>query len=138
MPANRRKTIEYAFATRITPLATATTLAAAARHDTPSLTLSIPELSARAFLSVRLVATFRSQSTAANTITGFRMGIKLGGIAPSDNARSPSGISSAKNQLEVIDRDVTSYFNSNFGTDASQTCIASLAVSTSTAANVNG
>jgi len=34
MAANRRKTIEYAFATRLTPLATNTTLATAARYDT--------------------------------------------------------------------------------------------------------
>jgi len=126
MAANRRKTIEYAFATRLTPLATNTTLATAARYDTGSLTLTIPEITSRAFLSVRLVATYRTEYAATNGITGWRMGIKLGAAAASDNDRTFTAQNTAnRNLFDVVDLDVTSYFNASFGTGTSQTCIAS-------------
>lgn len=138
MAANRRKTIEYAFATGTTPLATNTTVATAARHDTTSLTLFIPELTSRAFLSVRLVATYRTEYAASNGITGWRMGIKLGAATTSDTDRTFTANSTAnRNVFDVVDLDVTSYFNTNFGSAGSQTCVASLAVATTAAANVN-
>src|ERR1044071_8178186 len=138
MAANRRKTIEYAFATRITPLATNTTLATAARHDTPSLTLFIPEITSRAFLSVRLVASYRTEYAATNGISGWRMGIKLGAAAPGDTDRSfTAGNTAKRNVFDVVDLDGTSYFNANFGAGGSQSCVASLAVSTTAAANIN-
>src|SRR6185503_7951935 len=137
MAANRRKTIEYAFATRITSLATNTTLAAAARHDTPALTLFVPETTSRTFLSVRLVATYRTEYAITNAIIGWRMGIKLGTAATSDTDRTFSLGNTTGNVFDIVDLDVTSYFNANFGTGASQTCVASLAVATSTAASIN-
>lgn len=140
MAANRRKTLEYAFATRITALATGTTLPTAARHDTAALTLFIPETAARRFLSVRLVATYRTQYTiATNLVLGWRMGIKLGAAATSDTDRVPPGLGTAsKNVFDVVELDATDYFNANFGTGTSQSCVASLAVATTTAANING
>ncbi|HZJ64913.1 MAG TPA: GPW/gp25 family protein [Kofleriaceae bacterium] len=139
MAANRRKTIEYAFATRLTPLATNTTLATAARYDTASLTLTIPEITSRAFLSVRLVATYRTEYAVTNGITGWRMGIKLGAAAASDTDRTFTAQNTAnRNLFDVVDLDVTSYFNASFGTGTSQTCVASLAVATTTATNING
>src|ERR1044071_749018 len=137
MAANRRKTIEYAFAPRLTPLATGTALAAAARHDTPALTLFIPELVSRSFLSVRLVATYRTEYAATNGIIGWRMGIKLGTAATSDIDRTFTATNTAnKNVFDVVDLDVTGYFNTNVGSTGSQSCVASLAVATSTATNI--
>lgn len=139
MAANAVNTVEYFFATRRTQLATNTTLATATRHDTAAVTLYIPETTSRNFLSVRLVATYHSEYAATNTITGWRMGIKLGAAATSDTDRAAiTGQNVAsKNVFDTVDLDVTSYFNTNFGAGASQTCVASLAVSTTTAENIN-
>lgn len=138
MAANRRKTIEYALATRITPLATGTTLTAAVRHDTPSVTLFIPETAARSFLSVRLIASYRTQLAGSNAVTGYRLGIKLGAAAPSDTDRTLATVAGTRNVFDVVDVDVTGYFNASFGAAGSQTCVASLAVATTTAAAING
>ncbi len=137
MAANRVKTIEVACATRITALATNTTLGTATRYDTASGTIYIPETTSRTFKSVRLVCVYRDAFTVANSITGERMGIKLGAAATSDTDRSYTAANTGDHMRQIVDLDVTDYFNVNFGAGASQTFVASLAVSTTIAANVN-
>jgi hypothetical protein len=139
MPANRRKTIEYALPTRITQLATGTTLAASARYDTAATTIYIPETTSRAFLSVRLVATYHSEYAATNTVVGWRMGSKLGAAATTDVDRATITAfnTASKNVYDVVDLDVTANFNTNFGTGTSQTFVGSIAVATTTAAFIN-
>jgi len=139
MAANRRKTIEYTFGTRLTSLSTDTTLDSASRHDTAALPVFIPETASRRFLSVRLVASYRTQYAATNAIIGWRMGIKLGAAAKIDSDRTFAAINTAsKNVFDVVDLDVTDYFQANFGTATSQSCVASLAVASSTASTING
>src|SRR5690349_5044078 len=84
-------TIERFFATRTATLATDTTLAAAARHDFAAITLNIPETTSRTFLSVEVEIIWRCgvTVTAAN-YTGWRVGIKLGAVAFSDQDFTPT------------------------------------------------
>ncbi len=140
MAANRRKTIEYVLAPRLTQLPTNTTLGTSTRYDTASFTVSIPETTSRNFLSVRLVATcWGEYTTTGITLVGFRMGSKVGAATAVDVDRAPAlGATASKDTAFRFDLDVTSNFNTNFGAGTSATFVGSLAVATSTAANVNG
>lgn len=139
-PYLAHNTLEYMLAdTRITRLATNTTLGTATRLDTASKTLTISETAERVFESVRLVMTFRSEWAATNGVIGVRMGIKLGSGPTADYDRTPATQNTAsRNIFDCWDVDVTEYFQANFGTGTTQTCVASIAVASTTAANVNG
>ena len=119
----RTKTIEYVFDTRTTSLAGST------RHDFTSTTLYIPETVSRNFLSVTMEIQCNENSATGGTNGGSRtMGIKLGAVA-FDNATQTGTIIQAFSQPHYIfTRDVTSYFNTNFGTGTSQTCQVGFAI----------
>lgn len=113
--ALRTKTIEY-------PVATNTaTLALATRRDTGVLTMYIPETSSRTFRSVRVEVTLRGDETVAASMTSWLIGIKLGGVAFSDVTTTITLTNSGDPQSHVFERDVTAYFNTNFGAGTSQT-----------------
>lgn len=138
MAANRRKTIEYVWPTKLTTLATNTTLGTATRYDTGVLTVYIPETTSRNFLSVRLITTYHTEYTANNAIVGWRMGIQAGVGATVDTDRNISSVNqNLKNVHDVVDQDITAYFNANFGAGISQTVVASLAAATTVATNIN-
>lgn len=130
--------IRRAFVTRTTDLATNTTLGTATRHDFASITLDIPETSSRTFLSVRLRLTWRDRFTVANAVTGVRVGIKLGAAATDDLDTSYTIANTGDHAYYEWERDVTAYFNTNFGSGTSQTAVASIAVSTTAASNIGG
>lgn len=115
--AIRCKTIEYAFTSRTT------TLAAGTRNDFSSITVYIPETASRTFLSVMVLVDYREDQSATGTDAGNRtIGIKLGAASFDDLTISETISSSfAPMQFSWI-RDVTSYFTTNFGSGASQTC----------------
>lgn len=140
VPYLNHNTLRYMLAdTRITQLATNTTLATATRFDTASKTLTISETAERVFESVRLIMTFRSEWAATNAVIGVRMGIKLGAAATVDYDRTPAAQNTAsRNIFDQYDVDVTDYFNLNFGTGTTQTCVASIAVASTVGANING
>lgn len=121
--ALRTKTIEYAFDTRLTTLATGTTLAAATRHDFTAITVYIPETTDRTFRSVVVVVTARdAATTTARRIDGCRIGMKLGAAAFTDLDLTGTGITNTGDPFSVIyTHDATSYFTSNFGSTGSQT-----------------
>lgn len=131
-------TLIYSPAPRYTDLATNTTLATATRHDTAAFTITIKETGTRTFRSVRLRAQFQDRFTVANAITGVRMGITLGAAAVSDTDRSFVQANTGDHSSEIWDLDVTSYFVANFGAGQTQTCVCSLAVSTTTASDIGG
>lgn len=136
--ATRRKTVEYAFPTKITQLATNTTIATATRYDTSSITIYIPEVSSRVFLSVRLVATYHTEYAATNSVLGWLLGANLGGVVNDKINDGFVAVNTAnKNISDIVDADFTRIFNSNFGSGTSQTCIGSIAVHTTNADNIN-
>jgi hypothetical protein len=114
--AIRIKTVEYAFPTDTVTLATAT------RRDQAAITLYLPETTSRTFRSARIVVGYRDTATAATSLTSPLVGIKLGAAAFSDvTLGAPTG-NSGESVHYIFERDVTSYFNTNFGAGASQTC----------------
>lgn len=98
-------------------------LATATRRDSASKTIYIPMTTSRSFRSVQVRVTVQDVTSAGDcTLTNPLVGIKLGAAAFSDvTLGNPAGASSDQ-QSWVFVRDVTSYFNSNFGSGASQTC----------------
>jgi hypothetical protein len=134
--AMTENTVRYGFESLITSLATDTTLGAATRHDFTSKTLTVAENASRTFLSAHVEVYFRDAFTTATSITGVRVGIKLGAVAFDDvdftNAQGNGG----DHETPVWKRDVTSYVNTNFGAATTQTCQIGVAVSTSAASNV--
>lgn len=115
--ALRTKTVEFAFPTSTTALASNT------RLDFAAITLYLPENASRTFLSVVIEISHQCNDAAGgNNITSRTIGIKLGAVAFNDSALTEpifEGFSTASYRWT---RDVTSYFNTNFGSGASQTC----------------
>lgn len=114
--ALRVKTVEYAFDPRLTTLATNTALGTATRYDTNTVTISLPETTSRTFRSVILKVSWRcGVTTTASNYTGWRLGINLGGVGASDQDYTPTAIAnSGESQMFIFDRDVTSYFTTNW------------------------
>lgn len=115
--AIRTKTIEYVFETRTTQLNAAT------RNDFTSITVYIPETVSRSFLSVIMEVQCNENAATGGTNGGTRtMGIKLGATAFDDASQTGTIIQSFAQCHYIFTRDVTSYFNANFGSSTSQTC----------------
>lgn len=127
-------TIEVVCAPIITTFAGDTTLAASALQ-TATGTIYLPENITRTFTSVRLVAFTRTSGASGTpTITGARMGIKLGAAARVDTDRVTNFFATvSRNNILTIDLDCTSYFTANFGAGTSQTYEVAAAFSTNTA-----
>lgn len=113
-------TVEYCFTSRTT------SLTAASRYDFASETIYIPETTSRNILSAEVQIYLRDNITVSTPLSSPMIGIKLGAAAFSDET-----ISSITNynqfyitfpQTFFFTRDVTSYFQSNFGAGSSQTC----------------
>lgn len=133
-----QNTIRYYPDASYVDLATNTTLGTATRLDTPARTITIEETGTRTFRSVKVRVHFQDRFTVANEITGIRMGVKLGAAAAVDVDRSWTMANTGDHARECHEYDATSYFTTNFGAGATQTFIASLAVSTTTASNIGG
>lgn len=134
----RVKTVEYAFDTRLTTLATNTALATATRHDFTAITLTIPETSSRTFRSVHIELHWRDSTGTAYNFSGWRLGIKLGATAFTDTDYTPTALAnSGDHEGSIFLHDVTAYFVSNFGSGSTQTAQVGIAIATATATNVN-
>ena len=112
----RTKTVEYAFAQYVTSLASAT------RYDFDAMTIYIPETASRTFRSVIVEVTCMDNVTTATSMTANLIGIKLGAVAFDDQSHTVTIANSGEQNGYHLMRDVTAYFNANFGTGGSQTC----------------
>lgn len=112
----RTKTIEYAFD------CSTSSLAAATRRDLSAITLYSPETSSRTFKSAIIVLHARQNDTTAISMTSWLIGIKLGAVAFDDVTITDTITHSGETSTWQLVRDVTSYFNTNFGSGSSQTC----------------
>lgn len=132
----RTKTIEYAFASRSTQLATATSLASATFHDFTSTTIYIPETTNRTFKSVQIIFTARDAYTVVYNLAGARVKTTINSVASSNTDYAPTAITNTGEHVTWIwAHDCTADFVANFGTGTSQTVYPSIAISTATAAN---
>lgn len=127
--ARRLKTIKYAFDTLVTAgVAITSALGTSTRHDFvgqdgAALTIYIPETNGRIFRSVIAETTWRHGAAATANIRDYRLGIKLGAVAFNDRDYDQAASAhTSDHECSTFMRDVTEYFNTNFGSGASQTC----------------
>jgi hypothetical protein len=122
--ALRTKTVRYALETRVLSITADTTFAASTRFNSAATTIHLPETTSRTIRSVAMVVSFNWEAAIASNLTGVRLGIKLGAVAVSDQDWTPTAQTNTGDPESVIGftRDVTSYFVTNFGAGASQTC----------------
>lgn len=116
MSTTNAKTIEFGFDTRLTTLATATTLAGATRHDFSAVTVYIPE-STPVFESVMVEITWRdADATGTINFNGYRCGIKLGAVAFTDTdvTFAPAMGATGDHRFFRAFADVTAYFTTNW------------------------
>lgn len=135
--ANRVKTIRVPFATRITSLATNTTLGTATRHDFAAVTVNMPETT-RTIRHVKVETTARDQFGVATDWDGVRVGIKINAVAFDDVDYTGSWGNTGDHGVLPQTRDVTSYFVTNDPGTATFTCQVGVAYATSVASNVTG
>lgn len=109
-------TIEYSVGTRVT------SLAAGNRHDFTQFTIDLPETGSRAIRNAWVVVHFRGTETSGTSVTSVLIGIKLGAVAFDDATLTSTLTHSGDQQAHPFTRDVTSYFQANFGSGTSQTC----------------
>jgi hypothetical protein len=86
------------------------------------MTLYIPETASRTFRSVIVEVTTMDNITVAASMTANLIGIKLGAVAFDDLSHTVTITHSGEQNAYHFLRDVTAYFNTNFGAGASQTC----------------
>jgi hypothetical protein len=127
--AVRQKTIEYAFPTYGTSLASAT------RYDFSAITVYIPETTSRTFRSVIVEVYAQDNVTTAASLTVNMVGIKLGSTAFTDTSHTVTITNTGEQCAWMFQTDVTAYFTSNFGSGASQTCQVGVSFTTPTTIN---
>jgi hypothetical protein len=118
--ALRTKTIEYAF------LSNTSTVNSATKLTFSNQILYIPENSSRTFRSVILEIGFRSTNTTITNVSSPTLGVRLGVAAESTEVLPDPPLSSNAPASFLFQRNVTSYFNSNFGSGTLQECAVSL------------
>lgn len=128
--------IEYAFVTRITTLATDTTLAAATRHEFAAITVTIPETTTRTFLSAWLEFTTRDANTVATDVDGVRMGVKVGAAAFADTDLTIATANTGDHEFNIWRLDITSQMTTNFGAGTTASIQAAFAMATGAISNV--
>lgn len=143
MAINAQRTTRWAFDTRITTLATNTTLGTATRHDFAAQTIYVPETSAGRFAianggRVLVKITVRdAETTTATDLDGIRVGIKINAVAFDDVDSTISIANSGDHWSYEHWRDVTSYFSTNDPGTASFSVQVGVAFATGAASLVN-
>lgn len=127
--ALRTRTVEYSFPTNTA------TLAAATRRDLAAINVDIAETSSRTFRNVTLEVHFRGDETVAASMTSWLLGIKLGAAAFSDVTTTFTVTNSGDQQAWTLRRDVTSYFQTNYGAGTTQTCQVGISIAALATAN---
>ncbi len=110
------KTVEFPFETRLTNLATGTTLAASAEHTFTAITVGLPE-SSKTIRSAHLEITHQlSATTTARRLDGVRIGVQIDAVAFNDGTDlTGTGIAqTADPYAHFSSRDVTAYFVTNY------------------------
>lgn len=110
------KTVEFPFDTRITTLATGTTLAAATEHAFAAITVGLPE-SSKTIRAAWLELTIRdAETTTARRFDGMRIGVQIDAVAFDDGTDlTGTGITNTGDHYSVFgNRDVTTYFTTNY------------------------
>jgi hypothetical protein len=131
------KTVEFPFDTRLTLLATATTLGAAAEQVFTAVTVGLPE-SSKTIRAAWIEVTARDGNATAHSLDGMRIGVQIDAVAFDDGTDlTGTGIANSGDHWSIFgNRDVTTYFTTNY-TGTSHTVGIRVRFESSAAANVN-
>lgn len=138
MAADHGKTTRWAWDTKLTTLATNTTLGTATRYDTENQTIYVPETT-RTVKRALVRVTIRDATTggASVDVDGVRIGIKINAVAFSDLDITTTKANTGNTFVLEYERDVTSYFVTNDPATASFTANVGIAVATGSASIIN-
>lgn len=132
----RTKTIEIPFQTRITSLATNTTLGTATEHSYDAKDIKIPRNSTPLFACVWVNAA--DEQTVVTDFDGFRIGIQINAVAFDDlDITATIANTGDHTRVEPV-RDVTDYFTLNFPASGECTVEVRVRFQNAAASNVNG
>lgn len=131
--ALRTKTVRYA--TGSDTVGFVTTTGFTGIYDAPAITVRLPETASRTIRSVTALVSWHCSWDVAANITGVRLRAKLGSATEQDRDWTPTAQNNTGDpeSVQYWSADFTDYFVANFGTGASQTCVLSMTVATSTA-----
>lgn len=147
--ATHVKTVRYAATTRLTALATATTLAGATRHDFAAIPTYLPETT-RQILSAWIQVSARDANTTAYDFDGARIGIRTGDFGANPVASATwddlditlNTADSGDHERLFVSRDITAYIEPRdqivLGNPTTFELQIGVAFATETASNVNG
>lgn len=138
--ANRTVELRFPLTTRITSLATNTTLGTATRHDFNSggaTNIWIP-MTTRTIRAAVLEMSASDEFTVANDVDGIRTGIKINAVAFQDFDVPYTAANTGDHTVIRWRQDVTSYFQTNDPGTASFAFQVGVAIQTAAAANVTG
>ncbi len=107
--ATRIKTVEYWLGSSNTTLATAT------RRDLAQVAVRLPE-SSKTFRSVRLILGVEDAQATAFSLTSPVLGVQIDAVAFSNATLGNPPANSGEHAHYIFERDVTSYFTTNFTT----------------------
>lgn len=111
MAVNRTKTVEYPFKTRITTLATNTTLGTATELDFADVEVYLEPT--RTIRFVRAIINVRDAFTAAADFDAFRCGVQINAVAFADTDTTITLADSGDHTHLELSVDLTSYFVTN-------------------------
>lgn len=114
--AIHQRTIRFGFQTK------KTSLAAATRNDFTAITLYQPMTSSPTWRSCLVRVWARVDETTAKDVTSRLIGIKLGAAAFDDQTVTDTQAHSGEHTPLYYERDVTSYFVTNWTSGATKTC----------------
>ncbi len=134
---NSINTIRVPCATRLTSLATNTTLGTATRLDFAAVTVNMPETT-RTVRSAWIEVSCRDVFATAIDFDGFRCGIKIDAVAYSDTDYTLTVANTGDHSTMILRHDVTSYFVTNDPGTATFTAQVGVAYATGSASNVTG
>lgn len=137
MGLHRTKTIRVPLSTRITTLATNTTLGTATEHTFSARTVNMPETT-RTIRFARVIMNVRDAHTTATDWDGYRCGIQINAVAFSDTDVTLTNANSGDHGSLELSTDVTSYFVTNDPATATFTFGVRARFQTGAASNVNG
>jgi hypothetical protein len=134
--ATGSKTTRFAFATRLTDVATATAIASATRFDFTAITIYVPETT-RTIKRAELIFTFDQAVTAgaSRNIEKWLLGVKINAVAFDDVTTTSDATDTGECEQVHVTRDVTSYFVTNDPGTSSFTLQAGVQVQMSGAAD---
>lgn len=139
-PHLRYETVETFWDTRITTLATNTTIGTSTTYTSESQSIFVGQTAERIFKACRVEYWFRTEWAATNSIIGWALTFQMGAGPTITLTQAVTAISvTSRNMAHLAVFDIPqAYLQQYFGTGSSAAAVVGITVSSTTAANING